>query len=56
MLWQFIDALCTGVLEVLAILAWYGVYSYVVEDLPDTSKVSHMKMTGTEVITGYLDC
>ena len=45
-LWQFIDALCTGVLEVLAILAWYGVYSYVVEDLPNTSKVGPVGPVG----------
>ena len=37
--WRLVDALCTGVLEVLGILAWYGVYQYVVENLPTAPEV-----------------
>ena len=37
--WRLVDAICTGVLEVLGILAWYGVYQYVVENLPTAPEV-----------------
>ena len=44
--WRFIDALCTGVLEVLGILAWYGVYQYVVENLPTAPEVGRWSHCG----------
>ena len=44
--WRLVDALCTGVLEVLAILAWYGVYQYVVENLPTAPEVGSSQLCG----------
>ena len=38
--WRLVDALCTGIVEVLAIVAWYGVYQYIVEKLPTVPGVS----------------
>jgi len=38
--WTLVDALCTGIVEVLAILAWYGVYQYIVENLPTVPGVN----------------
>ena len=44
--WRLVDALCTGVLEVLGILAWYGVYQYVVENLPTAPEVGRLQLCG----------
>lgn len=44
--WRLVDALCTGVLEVLGILAWYGVYQYVVENLPTAPEVGSSQLCG----------
>ena len=44
--WTLVDALCTGIVEVLAILAWYGVYQYIVENLPTVPGVSRSQLCG----------
>ena len=44
--WRLVDAICTGVLEVLGILAWYGVYQYVVENLPTAPEVGMAWLCG----------
>ena len=44
--WRLVDALSTGVLEVLGILAWYGVYKYVVEKLPTAPEVGRSQLFG----------
>ena len=44
--WRLVDALCTGVLEVVAILSWYGVYQLVVENLPTAPEVGSSQLCG----------
>ena len=41
--WRLVDAFCTGSLDVLAILAWYGVYQLVVEKLPAAPQVGRFQ-------------
>jgi len=52
--WRFIDALCTGVLEVLGILAWYGVYQYVVENLPTAPEVNLLTENLLPILLGFV--
>ena len=53
-LWTITDGLCTGVLEVLIILGWFGVYDWAAELLPGPPQVEeekHINLTAVAVIT-----
>jgi len=52
--WRLVDALCTGVLEVVAILSWYGVYQLVVENLPTAPEVNLLTENLVPTLLGFV--
>jgi len=52
--WRLVDAFCTGSLEVLAILAWYGVYQLVVEKLPAAPQVDALTANCLPILLGFI--